>query len=151
WTQANGMVGLGDLAGDRFESGAAGASGDGSIIAGTGASTASGANFEAFRCVPPGAPVGLGDLAPNPTFFSYSTGISADGLTIVGSGFSSAGFEAFRWTQASGLTGLGDIAGGRTESYANDVSSDGSVVVGDASTAASGTEYEAFRWTQPGG
>ncbi|PHQ88682.1 MAG: HAF repeat/PEP-CTERM domain-containing protein, partial [Sulfurimonas sp.] len=48
----------------------------------------------------------------------------------------------------SELVGLGDLAGGSFFSRAFSVSSDGSVVVGE-STSASG--LEAFRWTQTGG
>jgi probable HAF family extracellular repeat protein len=49
------------------------------------------------------------------------------------------------------MVGLGDLPGGGFEGYAEAVSTDGSVVVGMSSSAASGTSYEAFRWTQAGG
>jgi probable HAF family extracellular repeat protein len=57
-------------------------------------------------------------------------------------GTGAAGQEAFRWTGGV-MTGLGDLPGGSFSSKANDVSADGSVVVGYA-TSASG--QEAFRW-----
>jgi probable HAF family extracellular repeat protein len=151
WTQAGGIAGLGDLAGGTFDSSAAAASDNGSVVVGRGVSSASGAGFEAFRCVPPATPVGLGDLLPNPVFSSQAAAISEDGLVIAGTGTSAAGSEAFRWTQAGGLVGMGDLPGGRTESFATAVSSDGSVIVGIASTIPSGAEYEAFRWSQAGG
>jgi probable HAF family extracellular repeat protein len=45
------------------------------------------------------------------------------------------------------MVGLGDLAGGAVNSYARDVSADGSVIVGVSSAA----RYEAFRWTSAGG
>lgn len=49
---------------------------------------------------------------------------------------------------AGELLGLGDLPGGAVFSTSVDVSGDGSVVVGNSSSA-NGTE--AFRWTQAGG
>src|SRR5262245_37489475 len=49
---------------------------------------------------------------------------------------------------AASLTPLGDLPGGQFASRANDVSADGSVIVG-SSYSASG--LEAFRWTSGGG
>ena len=85
---------------------------------------------------------------------SAAFGVSADGSVVVGYGRvrrrgpSSPNFEAFRWTSDSGMVGLGDLPGGLFESYAFDVSGDGSVVVGYGS-ADFGTE--AFLWTSDGG
>jgi probable HAF family extracellular repeat protein len=53
------------------------------------------------------------------------------------------GAEAFRWTSA-GVVGLGDLPGGRLNSGAEDVSGDGSVVVGRGEAAEG---FRAFRWT----
>jgi probable HAF family extracellular repeat protein len=51
--------------------------------------------------------------------------------------------------------GLGDLPDGYTESYADDVSADGSVIVGTSKSrwpgAAENPGKEAFRWTQAGG
>jgi uncharacterized membrane protein len=95
--------------------------------------------------------------------------ISADGLTAAGGvgGFPpipNAG-QPMRWTAAGGLEGLGflpgaDAAGPRNQlGRANDVSMDGSTVVGmstsiyrDAALCASGCFLEqAFRWTEATG
>lgn len=77
--------------------------------------------------------------------FSDATGMSSDGLTVVGGGFNGNGdFEAFIWTQTGGMVGLGDLAGGNFSSLANAVNADGSVVVGGSNGANGG---EAFRWT----
>jgi probable HAF family extracellular repeat protein len=90
---------------------------------------------------------GLGDL-PGSVFYSDPTGLSADGLVIVGVSESANGSEAFRWTSGGGMVGLGDLAGGGFDSQANGVSADGSVIVGRGESA-NGTE--AFRWTSGGG
>ncbi|WP_419769052.1 MAG: autotransporter domain-containing protein [Candidatus Marinarcus sp.] len=144
WTQAGGMVGLGDLAGGSFSSTAYGVNSDGSVVVGHSASTNGG---EAFRWTQEGGMVGLGDLAGG-SFFSLANGVNSDGSVVVGYSNSANGYEAFRWTQAGGMVGLGDLAGGSFDGWASAVNSDGSVVVGYSSSANGG---EAFRWTQEGG
>jgi len=57
-------------------------------------------------------------------------------------------YEAFRWTPSGGMVSLGDLPGGAHEGWANDVSADGSVVVGRGRPAAG---EEAFRWTSEEG
>jgi len=86
--------------------------------------------------------MGLGDL-PGGTFESRAYGISADGMTVVGSSRSSAGEQAFRWSLAGGMSGLGFLPGGST-STAYGISDDGSVIVGGG---ASTPGTQAFRWT----
>jgi len=90
---------------------------------------------------------GLGDLAGG-AVSSTATGISPDGLVVVGNSQSVNGIEAFRWTSGGGMVGLGDLPGGAFASSAYDASDDGSVIVGE-SVSASGNE--AFRWTSGGG
>jgi probable HAF family extracellular repeat protein len=88
-------------------------------------------------------------LSPSLPASSYIGGVSADGTTIIGSASNNMGFhEAFRWTAAGGMQWLGDLPGGAFRSGAQDVSEDGSVIVG-VSVAASGEE--AFRWTAADG
>jgi len=53
-----------------------------------------------------------------------------DGLVVVGFSSSGSGPEAFRWTKSSGMVGWVICPGGKFHSIANDVSGDGSVVVG---------------------
>lgn len=53
--------------------------------------------------------------------------------------------EAFRWDAINGAIGLGDLPGGLFRSSANDISGDGTVVVGNAQTESG---IEAFRWTK---
>jgi probable HAF family extracellular repeat protein len=154
WTQATGMVGLGDLSGGGFFSSANGVSADGSVVVGI---SDSANRVEAFRWTESTGMVGLGDL-PGGNFSSSANGVSADGSVIVGSSDSSNASnifsdgtetpEAFRWTQAMGMVGLGGLPGGRFRSGANGVSADGSVVVGVSNSANGG---QAFRWTQATG
>ncbi|MEB3123257.1 MAG: PEP-CTERM sorting domain-containing protein [Snowella sp.] len=142
WTESGGMVGLGDLRGDRFYSVANDVSGDGSVIVGTSINV-NGYGYEAFRWTESGGMVGLGDL-PGGDFSSSAEGVSADGSVIVGQSQSVNGTEAFRWTESGGMVGLGDLPGGDSYSYASGVSADGSIVVGYS-------EGQAFRWTQETG
>jgi probable HAF family extracellular repeat protein len=142
WTQATGMVGLGDLPGGSFQSDARGVSADGSVVVGYGNS---GTGFQAFRWTQATGMVGLGYL-PGGSFSSAADGVSADGSVVVGYGNSGTGFQAFRWTQATGMVGLGYLPGGES-SGASAVSADGSVVVGHSRDFGFNTQ-EAFRWTQ---
>lgn len=144
WTQATGMVGLGDLPGGFFNSTAYGISQDGSTIVGD---STSGSGQEAFKWTQSGGMVGLGDL-PGGLFLSRARAVSADGQVIVGYSVSGSGAEAFRWTKDTGMVGLGDLPGGFFNSGATDVSSDGSVIVGDAKVASGD---QAFRWTEKDG
>ncbi len=90
----------------------------------------------------------LGDLPGGP-FHTWALGISADGSTVVGRSKSSdadaSSFEAFRWTQPTGMVGLGDVVLGAPRSRAEEVSSDGSVVLGYT-----GSGWP-FLWTQATG
>ena len=145
WTEAGGMVGLGNLPGGSG-SGASGVSGDGSVVVGDGNSSSS--PLEAFRWTEAGGMVGLGFLPGSVLTISKAIGVSADGSVVVGGGPSSSGTEAFRWTESGGMVGLGHLPGGFFSSNAFAVSADGSVVVG-VSPSSSG--IEAFRWTESGG
>ena len=133
WTQAGGMVGLGDLGGGYSQ--ATAVNSDGSVVVGTSKSTN---GFEAFRWTQVGGMVSLGGSV------SQARGVNSDGSVVVGN----SNYEAFRWTQAGGMVGLGDLAYGSFYSEAHAVNSDGSVVVGFGSSA---NDFEAFRWTQAGG
>jgi len=89
------MVGLGDLAGGNFASGATGVSADGSVVVGVG-SSASG--LEAFIWDATNGMRSLEDVLTNVYSLNltgwtlqYANGISADGLTIVGYGINPLG------------------------------------------------------------
>ncbi|MCC8998148.1 MAG: PEP-CTERM sorting domain-containing protein, partial [Candidatus Contendobacter sp.] len=85
-------------------------------------------------------------------YYSYASGVSADGSTVVGfSNSTNSDFEAFLWTEAGGMVSLGDLPGGIFRSIAYGVSGDGSTVVGYSSSSANGGNGEAFLWTETGG
>ena len=144
WTQATGMVGLGDVPTEVFcnpesntcfedvvYSKAYGVSADGSVVVGGGSYWSSYSLNEAFRWTQATGMVGLGG--------GVAYGVSADGSVVVGQS-GGGGFQAFRWTQATGVVGLGSLLIGDSSS-ASGASADGSVVVGKSGD-------EAFRWTQ---
>ena len=90
---------------------------------------------------------GIGFFRPpgdNP--YTPPTGVSADGLVVVGWGFSDAGIDAFRWTAETGVVSLGALPGG-AGGQAEGVSADGSVIVGRAGSPESSPNTQAFRWT----
>jgi uncharacterized membrane protein len=97
------------------------------------------------RTVLSGVPffMGIGDL-PGGDYFSRATGVSGDGLTVVGKSAGTLGEEAFRFTVVDGPNGIGVMQGmgipdGATSSYAIRASSNGSVIVGE-------TDAASFRW-----
>jgi probable HAF family extracellular repeat protein len=143
--------GLGELPGSSSQSlffggFARGISSDGSVVVGVSNSTA---GDEAYRWSASGGMTGLGSLPAGVPgilgFVSGATDASADGSVVVGIGSNTASnLEAFRWTAGTGMVGLGDLPGGSSASAAQDVSGDGSTIVGEGHSAP-GTE--AFRWT----
>lgn len=71
-------------------------------------------------------------LLPN-WIHARAEAVSADGSVVVGEGQLGGGASvAFRWTAATGLVALPAPPGGSTQMSANDVSADGSVIVGYA-------------------
>ncbi len=148
WTEATGMVELGDLPGGKFHSFAFGLSSDGSVVVGN---SISNQGEEGFRWTPSTGMVGIGDL-PGGEYSSQALGLSSDGLVIVGSSNGSQGPEAFRWTAETGLIGLGRLPGG-IESSAYGVSADGKAIAGVSySMNAQGNFVgEPFRWTEARG
>jgi probable HAF family extracellular repeat protein len=108
-------------------------SSDGSTIVGWVSSISQNVLYRAARWTQNG----ITDLGVvNPGDYSVATGVSSDGGVIVGYSTNDAANRdsAFRWTQATGMV---KIASGSAE----DVSGDGSIVVGFDST------LHAFRWT----
>jgi probable HAF family extracellular repeat protein len=142
---------LGGLNAGGIFSGAFGVSGDGSVVVGdTNNSFLLG---EAFRWSSAGGMVGLGMPSVHS---SNARGVSGDGSVVVGQGgfprpvYGGVRGEAFRWTSGGGMVALGILPGGY-ESIAEDVSDNGSVVVGWNNTSATSIASEAFRWTSAGG
>lgn len=123
WTTATGMVGIGDLPFGSFYSEAFAASADGGVVVGL--SNGVGNSNQAFRWT---QATGMQSLAP----MSLAYGVSADGGVVVGE----AG-DAVIWTAATGsvsvqqrLVALGVNLTGWTLRSAEDVSADGTVIVG---------------------
>ena len=79
--------------------------------------------------------------------------MNADGSAVVG--VSQTGTlsldQAFRWTVGGRHGRVALSAGGGTNSFANAVTADGSVVVGGSTTANDVHNWQATRWTQNGG
>ncbi|CAK9076044.1 PEP-CTERM sorting domain-containing protein [Durusdinium trenchii] len=175
WTSGDGMVGLGDLPGGSFNSTARGVSADGSVVVGQ---SSSAQGTEAFLWDDANGMRSLKDVLTSEygldlTDWSLydARGISADGRTIVGTGVNPDG-DTEAWVavvpepSSFVLAGFGLVAlvlsswsgsisldfwrrdGGYFSSDAHSVSADGTVVVGQG-TSASGVE--AFRWTSSGG
>ena len=134
WTEAGGMVTLGVLPGSIImQSDARATSGDGTIVVGSSYSN-NGLGLEAYWWSEATGMVGLGDLAGG-DFASSAIAISADGNWLVGAGTTASGLEAIRWSEATGMLGLGAISG-TGQSYALDVSADGSIIVGTSNDLA---------------
>jgi len=92
----------------------------------------------------------------SPSGYSFARALSADGLTMTGDATVTDGtqswVEAYVWSPATGFTRLGYLGesqSGNRQSFAWDISADGTVVVGESSNTymASGT-LEAFKWTR---
>lgn len=86
---------------------------------------------EAFRHSDETGLEGLGTLMGS-TGHSAGLAVSSDGETVVGyssvPGSPFPGLGAFKWTPTQGMQSLGDLGRGPSNSYANDVSMNGSVV-----------------------
>lgn len=93
---------------------------------------------------------GMGALAPVPYYHSNSTGLSADGTTVVGFSYHNPSryFGGYRWTRDSGIESLGFLHPYLQKSWATAVNGDGSLVVGYSFLSAS--VGEACLWTGPG-
>jgi probable HAF family extracellular repeat protein len=132
---------------------ARGVSADGSVIVGYGLSSH---GTEAFVYSPALQTfTGLGALASGASFSSWAYGVSANGQVVVGSSYSAANqLQAFRWSAGSGMVAIPYLdtpAGVQRYSQAEAVSADGSVIVGECRSTASGNGLEAFRWTAASG
>ncbi len=155
WSPETGMIGLGDLPGGGFQSFLSAVSGNGRVVVGLGTTTSAGGATQfatAWRDLFP--PVSLGQFEMNGS--GSATAASFDGSIVVGYASRLVGgsikFIAFRWDATNGMRGLSgagapdfDLPGGDTISSANDVSADGSVIVGQGRSFAG---PEAFRWTE---
>ena len=127
-----------------------GVSADGLVVVGTVTGFPSVLGHQACRWTCDGGLEALGDL-PGGSLYSQGLGISADGSVVVGTGRTDSPdknlynhVQAARWTSAGSGQDLGDLPNGPPRSEAYDVSADGSVVVGYATSSLT---LRAFRWT----
>jgi len=159
WTEETGMVDLGSIVDGRASRGNA-ISADGNVIAGwsdasfggrLGAQIRNGGAWEWIT--PDGEPIQAGE----------ALAVNSDGSLLVGGGYFDASvsgpgapaYEPWLWSEATGLIHLGTVKGLRGgiidgQHYANDVSDDGSVVIGFDTLFNLGERW-AFIWTKTGG
>src|ERR1044072_1580098 len=114
----------------------------------------------AFRWTSDGGMEDLGVLEVDSQSFSYA--VSGDGSIVVGAGYVSdvpgpgAHYHAFRWTTGTGMVDLSTLStSGSAESFANNISNDGSTIIGQSNTDSSpGVMFPLpwwYLWTQADG
>jgi len=104
WTQATGLVGLGDLPGGVFFSVISGLSSDGSVLVGAGSPEN---GFEAIRWTEASGMTPLGRLPGHSN--SEAIDVSADGSIIVGGSGGGFGPIAIIWDEANGMRDLKSV------------------------------------------
>ncbi|MFM9995194.1 MAG: PEP-CTERM sorting domain-containing protein [Phycisphaerales bacterium] len=141
WTQATGMVGLGQMAtSGLLYTSAKGCSADGSVVVGYGTTDQ---GWEAFRWTQATGMVALGDH-PGGAVDSAAISCTADGNTIVGWILTDTRYEPATWTQATGWVSLGTLPVMGLDNFAADCTPDGSVVVGACNIAYGGLQGQEF-------
>jgi len=144
WTEATGMVSLGDLAGGNVASDAMAVNDNGSVIVGVSSSVN---GNEAFIWRSATGMVGMGDLNGG-SFASQANGISGDGETVVGFGTTGLGVfdtQAFIWTQASGMRRLRDVLIEQGASIPADVALSTATSISNDGRIISGVSYGTSR------
>jgi probable HAF family extracellular repeat protein len=145
WTACQGIAALATPGQAGFSSEALGASANGSVVVGIGQG-ADGASIAATW-----AATGAVDIVSSQSgsLQTIATGITGDGLSIVGATVNGDSSEAFVYqVGASDATHLGALPGGSGWSRANAVSALGNLVVGESSSAGG---VQAFIWTPQSG
>lgn len=106
WSEAEGLVWIGDLPGGEDRTALAGLSDDGRVSFGTGGSAQ---GEEAIRFTRTGGLEGLGDL-PGGSFRSEALASTPDGTRIFGRGASAENpSEAFVWSEFAGMRKVKDV------------------------------------------
>ncbi len=142
-----GLQPLGGLA-DSVGSYAADVSADGSAVVGRNKSSTN-YKWQAFLWTPEDGMTGLGFLQGE--IESIAKAISADKSTVVGtSHINSSISRSFRWTKESGMIALNTPNTKILDMSANDVSANGSKIVGQAALAGKGWAGS-FLWTKEAG
>lgn len=155
WTEAEGMVSLGQLPRGDNLSVALGVSADGSTVVGHGSTAFDiplfGTFQNAFTWNAHDGMVALtrvGETAAGIGFYSTARDVTADGLLSVGRSGPLGGGQAVIWDSENGFLILGDLPGGSASSEARGISADGSRVVGVGN---SDKGNEAFIWDADNG
>jgi len=152
WTKSTGSVPINLPVLSPMEFRVEDISADGTVLAGRGSGEAEPNRPSAYRWTSEG---GFQELTTNirDNTFSVRTRVSDDGSVVTGFGAS----EGFRWQQETGTVGIGarlddiDVIGPNNQLFfANDLSSDGSVIVG-MNTLSPFNLGEAARWTEATG
>jgi probable HAF family extracellular repeat protein len=141
WTSGGGIQGIGfgyGTANGHYESGRA-VSNNGSVI--VGAANVNSANPISYRWSSGG---GFQALVNQANFSTASTGVSSDGNTVVGNRQTTSNDFGWVWTSATGVQDMVDLAGGNTTTHANDISPNGTYIVGYGNDA---TGQRAVIWT----
>lgn len=155
WNSTSGVTFLDSLLGNSTNSEALDISSSGNRIVGR-SNSATGSRAVLWNS---GLVEDLGTLRSDNSGDSVANAISADGSVVVGWSWSDVpsgnSQRAFRWTSSDGMTSLGYLGENDSAGFsvANDVSDDGSVIVGQAfgrDTAGIGWG-RAFRWTNSTG
>ncbi|MGO4352417.1 autotransporter domain-containing protein [Rhizobium sp. RAF36] len=131
---------IADPGNDPYNFHTKGISGDGKVVVGSADFTqgTQAISWDTFRNVTPlNVPTGATD--------GEATATNTDGSVIVGSAVVGNLRQAIRWTSAG--TDLLDTIAGSSNSYANGVSGDGSIIVGYVDYNASTYYRQAFRWS----
>lgn len=139
------FMGLGDLPGGDFSSSANGLSGDGRFV--TGFSQVSGNSTEAFLWTDTTGIVGLG--TPVGSVSSRGAAVTNDGGVVVGlHGMDAPGFptRAFQWTTSGGPAEFSPFPAGAFNRFANDLSANGGVIVGEFQPAQNQLNV-AYHWS----
>ena len=101
----------------------------------------------ASGAAPAGAVAAVMFQGLGPTTFNADA-VSYDGSIVAGK---LDGTNGFRWTTASGVQPFVGIAGTTLNVQPEDMTADGSVIVGFSNSPTYGNQSEAFRWTAAGG
>lgn len=145
WSRDGGVSMVGDMPGGKIFAQPNDITDDGRMVVGYSTSKR---GTEAFGWTEKSGMISLGDFEGG-EFNSKATGVAADGRTIIGSGTAEgAGSsrrhgDAFIWTGAKRMQLLSPIEPFEDTMWANDISEDGTTVVGKGSSA---NGSEAFRW-----
>lgn len=100
------------------------------------------AQFTGLGFLPGADPGSIGQRA-----YSYVSGISADGSTVIGIGEdSNLHMQSFLWTSKNGMSAFGVDSAASTYPFVNAISADGNTIVGNLYTPQT-YHYSAFSWT----